>query len=47
MKKYRIPKNTEELQIAEGLPYIVIKELIKIDNEWQIIEKLVSLEEIK
>ena len=46
MKKYRIPENSKELIIKNNQPHTIIKVLHKTNDDWEIIEKLLPLEEI-
>ena len=47
MKRYKLPDNCKEVREIEGVICTIQKELIKIDGDWQIISKLIPLEQIK
>ena len=47
MKRYRIPEGSIEIREIEGVICTVKKELVKINGEWQVITKLIPLDEIK
>ena len=47
IKKYRILGNSKEIEVIDGIPYIQIRELLKIEEYWKVSNKLIPLEEIK
>jgi len=48
MKKYKIPENIREIIIEDdGVVSIIIKKLVKLQDEWKIFSERILLQEIK
>jgi hypothetical protein len=46
-KKYKVPANTTEIIVKENILCVIIKSLIKVNDDWRIEHKITPLEEIK
>jgi len=46
-KRYKVPANTKEIIVKENILCVIIKSLIKVNDDWRIEHKITPLEEIK